>query len=145
MPLWRRFVALLRKSVSFTLNSRPEKINYNSSLMSYDLLCYPSLSGAPQNAEAEAFYSTAYRNQVGKDLPENLKQKIATALMQYNPRLQPFEFDYTRIAQARQISQEEARRRYRHIELNALGRSRDPTHRSRRQCGDHDSVLVRRG
>jgi|SRR6185437_7434024 len=85
--------------------------------MSYDLLCYPSKSGTPQTAEAEGCYNSDYRREVSKDLARDLKQKIATALMQHNPRLHPSEFLYAQIAQRRNISEEQARRLYCHIEL----------------------------
>src|SRR5262245_32061824 len=46
------------------------------------------------------------------------KQRLARALIAENPELEPFEFEYGEIARFDGISEEEARVRYRHVELN---------------------------
>jgi aminoglycoside 6'-N-acetyltransferase I len=49
---------------------------------------------------------------------EALKRRVADALTAHNPRLQICPFPYDQIAQFERISKEEARRKYRHLELN---------------------------
>jgi len=49
---------------------------------------------------------------------EARKTQLMRALRLETPTLQPFEFGYSEIAQMNGISEEEARIRYRHIELN---------------------------
>jgi hypothetical protein len=49
---------------------------------------------------------------------EEAKQKLADALLQHMPSLRQFVFDYGRIAALEHVDQSEARRRWRHIELN---------------------------
>jgi hypothetical protein len=49
---------------------------------------------------------------------EEQKQRLAALLMGVNPALQPFEFGFAEIAQMRNISIDEARIRWRHVELN---------------------------
>jgi hypothetical protein len=96
--------------------------------MSYDIyLLSPELpvkqalaflrSQSDQHALAEAF---AMSNP-GKPNPrkEARKNALATALQRINPELRPFAFDYTAIASMMEVSEEEARTRWRHIELNS--------------------------
>lgn len=49
---------------------------------------------------------------------EALKRQIADALIANNPKLQVFQKDYEEIAEFEKISLEEARLKYRHLELN---------------------------
>src|SRR5438876_211965 len=49
---------------------------------------------------------------------EALKRRVADALIASNPRLTIFDFGYGEIAKIENISVEEARIRYRHLELN---------------------------
>jgi hypothetical protein len=49
---------------------------------------------------------------------EALKKKVASALMKANPRLEKFSFDYREIARFKKITIEEAKSKYRNIELN---------------------------
>ncbi len=85
--------------------------------MSYDLLCYPSKSGTVDKSEAQDFDSIEGSN---ADAPlRSNKQKVVSALVHSNPRLEPFLFDYPQIAKLDRISEEEARRKYSHVELNA--------------------------
>ena len=46
------------------------------------------------------------------------KSAIVAALIQYNPRLERFQFDYSKIAESLKITEDEARSRYQHVELN---------------------------
>ena len=49
---------------------------------------------------------------------EELKQRIASALVAANPKLSVFQIPYERIAAVQKITIEEARSRYRYVELN---------------------------
>src|SRR5687767_11392339 len=49
---------------------------------------------------------------------EELKQRTAAALMAANPQLTVFQMRYEEIAVFEKISMEEARKRYRYVELN---------------------------
>jgi len=50
---------------------------------------------------------------------EEEKGRLAAGLVRFNPALQVASFDYSRLAEAQEIDEREARRRYRHIELNS--------------------------
>jgi len=89
--------------------------------MSYDFYCYRSSSGVPSAAEAEAFVEAANAaEETGTDntTASGTKEKLTTALLQHNPRLEAFQFNFAGIAESQKISEEEARSRYQHIELN---------------------------
>jgi hypothetical protein len=81
--------------------------------MSYDLYCYKSQLGRPDLEEAQA---TIEVDVVEAD-PET-KLKIAKALIDYNPRLESFEFNHEEIAKHQGTSVEEAQEDFDHIELN---------------------------
>ena len=49
---------------------------------------------------------------------EALKRKVADALIAHNPKLEVFQLDYDAIATFENISVEEARRKFRYLELN---------------------------
>jgi len=49
---------------------------------------------------------------------EQTKRRLAAALQAINPVLQAFPFDYSDLARIQKVTEEEARRRFRHIELN---------------------------
>lgn len=49
---------------------------------------------------------------------EALKRRVADALIAHNPKLEVFKFGYEEIAKHEKISVEEARLKYRHLELN---------------------------
>jgi len=89
--------------------------------MSYDLYCYRSQSAEPDVNEArriiDSFNADEEAGQIRSGDPE-LKERIATALIQYNPRLERFEFDYRAIAEADKISEAQAKALYQHVELN---------------------------
>jgi len=46
------------------------------------------------------------------------KRKITATLVEHNPRLEPFQFDYAEIARSLKITEEQARREWTHVELN---------------------------
>jgi hypothetical protein len=85
--------------------------------MSYDLYCYKSQLGRPDIEEAQSVIEVdEEENNIEPD-PE-LKLKIAKALIDFNPRLESFEFDYDEIAKFQGINKEEAKEKFDHIELN---------------------------
>lgn len=89
--------------------------------MSYDLYCYRSASGVPNAAEAEAFVEAANEAEESgrtNTAPSSTREKITTALLEHNPQLEPFQFHFAAIAESQKISEEEARSRYQHVELN---------------------------
>ena len=59
------------------------------------------------------FWSTPPNSQ-----KEALKRRVADALIARDPQLHVFQFDYAAIAKAREISEEEAHNRLRHLQLN---------------------------
>jgi len=89
--------------------------------MSYDLYCYRGASGVPNATEAEAQVEAINAaEEAGNTEPasSDTKEKIVAALIQYNPRLERFQFDYCKMAESLKITEDEARSRYRHAELN---------------------------
>jgi len=89
--------------------------------MSYDLYCYRSSSGVPSKTEAEATvdaFNAAEEAGTPSQTFADKKEKLATALIKHNPRLERFKFDYDKIAESLKISEHEARERYQHVELN---------------------------
>lgn len=92
--------------------------------MSYDLYCYRATSGVPNPAEAQAqveAINEAEAEEAGVTTATSggIKERITAALIEHNPRLEPFKFDYRKIAELQKISEDEARARYRHVELNS--------------------------
>jgi hypothetical protein len=89
--------------------------------MSYDLYCYRASSGLPNVAEARALVEAINAaDEAGDTKPttDDTKERITAALIGHNPRLERFEFDYGKIAESQKISEDEARSRYQHAELN---------------------------
>jgi hypothetical protein len=89
--------------------------------MSYDLYCYAPASSVPDATEAQALVELFNADEeagITKNATSEAKEKIAAALMECNPRLERFQFDFGEIAKAAKISEQEARARYQHIELN---------------------------
>jgi hypothetical protein len=84
--------------------------------MSYDLYCYKSQLGKPDLEEAQNAIEVEEDHEVEAE-PE-IKLNISKALMDYNQRLERFEFDYEEIARLQGISIEEAKGKFNHIELN---------------------------
>lgn len=87
--------------------------------MSYDLYCYKSQLGRPDLEEAQAVIEVE-EDEENDDVQSNseTKLKIAKALMDFNPRLESFEFDYNEIAKLEGTTVKEARQQFDHIELN---------------------------
>ena len=87
--------------------------------MSYDLYCFQPSSSTPSLEEAQAVIeSEEVLGQPEVDSARETKRRIADALMQHNPRLQEFDFNYAQIAKTMNISEEEARAQWTHVELN---------------------------
>jgi len=87
--------------------------------MSYDFYCYRPSSDKPSAEEAQGII-VAQENGTFRDDPDarEIKEKIAAALINFNPRLERFIFDYSKIAEMNKVSEEQARARWNHIELN---------------------------
>ena len=89
--------------------------------MSYDLYAFRPVAGEDLSALARSKLAqeSGTINRGGpSDEAEARKNELAQALLTANPLLARIEFDYTEIAQFENISEDEARRRYRHIEMN---------------------------
>jgi len=85
--------------------------------MSYDFrLCLPQ----PGRSRKEIATAEAEDVGVTESIPTNeeRKQRVARALIARNPALKPFSFGFEEIAKFEKISVQEARKKYRHIELN---------------------------
>ncbi len=91
--------------------------------MSYDFHLLRLAGGRDPSAEAREFLESTAEAEVLNPGPpdpakEERKQALAAALRAADPRLEAFPFDYAEIARAEGIPEDEARARYRHIELN---------------------------
>jgi hypothetical protein len=89
--------------------------------MSYDLYCYRAPSDVPNDAEAQALVeaiNAAEEAGESRATASGIKERIAAALIEYNPRLEPFKLDYRKIAESEKISEDEARSRYQYVELD---------------------------
>jgi len=84
--------------------------------MSYDIYCYKSKLDRPDLDEAIAVIEIDEDEVVISD-PET-KLRIAKALIDYNPRLESFDFDYEEIAKFRGLNVDQAKEAFDHIELN---------------------------
>jgi hypothetical protein len=90
--------------------------------MSYDLYCYRPKSDTPNATEAEALIESLNADEEGGIVTTSslvTREKLVAALVEHNPRLEPFRIDYAKIAESQNISEAEARARFRHVELNA--------------------------
>jgi hypothetical protein len=97
--------------------------------MSYDLQLFRVPAGANPATEyaRQRAEWTEIRQKQGASpwgpvdpLKEQAKQRLAAALVAGHPELQLYDRDYARIARAKSIDEDEARRRYRHLELTDL-------------------------
>jgi hypothetical protein len=89
--------------------------------MSYDVYCYRPTSDIPDVGEARTIVEQLnLEEEEGRSnrASSEIKEKIAAALIEHNPRLERFRFKYEEIAKATNISKEEAASKYQHIELN---------------------------
>ena len=89
--------------------------------MSYDIYCYRSSSAIPSVAEARELVeavNAAEEEGSARERSSSAREELTAALMRHNPRLERFKFNYTEIAESLKISEDEARLRYQHVELN---------------------------
>jgi hypothetical protein len=86
--------------------------------MSYDIFCYKSKSGIPDEGEADLVIEADNDRLATKDRDVNTKLSIVKALTSYNPRLEAFDFDYGEIAKLSSTTIEDAKNKFDHIELN---------------------------
>jgi hypothetical protein len=88
--------------------------------MSYDLHLFRASPGGDRLAQGRASLDAGEALGVGPRVgeKEQAKQRLAEALIAWNPELALFSFDYDEIAASDGISVEEARDRWRHLELN---------------------------
>jgi len=92
-----------------------------SSAMSYDLHLFSPQAGVDLTECAVMSCEEA-----AEELPdhaidtaaEDRKRRLVVALKRAVPHLEPFRFDYAEIAKLEGISEDAARRRFRHVELN---------------------------
>jgi hypothetical protein len=85
--------------------------------MSYDIYCYRSQTGKPDLEEAQSILESEEEGNNSQAEPGS-KEKIAKALIAFNPRLEIFVFDYEEIAKRQGITVEQAKEKHNHIELN---------------------------
>jgi hypothetical protein len=90
--------------------------------MGFDLYAVRARPGADDD-EVEALVSEVTQREVGDGEADPVvdaqRQEIAAALREVNPALEPFAFDHAEIARSMEIGEDDARRRFRHVELNA--------------------------
>jgi hypothetical protein len=89
--------------------------------MSYDF--YLSRQNPEENDQTIIEQSLQESIEINPGLPitenEERKKDLAKSLLTYNPALQIFKFDYKEIANSLGITEDEARIRFRHIEINS--------------------------
>jgi hypothetical protein len=87
--------------------------------MSYDIYCYKSKLGYPDEEEMNKVIEDDTDKWSKKDRDAVTKLAIVKALTEYNLRLEAFDFHYGEIAKLTATTIEEARNKFDHIELNA--------------------------
>ena len=85
--------------------------------MSYDFMLFKPRNGEDPLVTAQD-YAPDFPSMPPDSQKEALKRRIADALINHNPNLTVFEFDYEQIAKLQKISVAEARLKFRHLELN---------------------------
>jgi hypothetical protein len=88
--------------------------------MSYDLYLFRLAPGQAAKDQIRAVMLAEEAEDPGPIDPaaENLKSEIAQALTAAWPWMKPFAFEYPEVARELGVSETEARRRFRHVELN---------------------------
>ena len=90
--------------------------------MSYDLHLVRIPPGADAQAVVDASVAMDEEAQLNPGEPdpakEETKRRLAAALQAVNPLLTAFPFNYSELARLEKITEQEARRRFRHVELN---------------------------
>ena len=87
--------------------------------MSYDFRLFKIKAGEDPHITAHAD-SDGFPSLPADQQKEALKRRVADALIARNPRLEIFQFDYEAVAKSQKITVEEARLKFRHLELNDL-------------------------
>lgn len=87
--------------------------------MSYDIFLFKPDDGESADDAFDRLFDESDAGPAALAHSDELKEKLAAALMAVNPRLERFEFDYSAAARAMKISEEEARAELCHIELNS--------------------------
>jgi hypothetical protein len=83
--------------------------------MTYDIYCYKPVSRLPNVEEAKAIlYSEELEQKTETPEEQDTRWKIVAALMECNPRLEPFGFDFAKVAGSK-----EEQKRIDHVELNS--------------------------
>jgi hypothetical protein len=85
--------------------------------MSYDFRLFKRKAGEDPLVTAQT-ESGGFPTTPPDPQKEAIKRKVADALIAHNPELEVSQFDYDVIARQQKISVEQARLRYRHLELN---------------------------
>jgi hypothetical protein len=86
--------------------------------MSYDIFCYRSKQGKPDLDEADAVIESDGDRWSKRDKDPATKLAIVKALIEYNSRLEAFDFEYGEIAKLTETTIEAAKNKFDHIELN---------------------------
>lgn len=86
--------------------------------MSYDIYCYRSKSGQPNETEADSIIEADNNKWVTKQQDAQRKLSIVKALVNFNPRLEAFDFNYGKIAKLTATTIEEAKDKFNRIEVN---------------------------
>jgi len=89
--------------------------------MSYDLYFFKPLDGESVDEAYERLFDESGEVGEGPITPdkESLKERLASALISSGSGLEKFQFDYASLAKSLKLSEEEARRQWRHIEINS--------------------------
>ena len=86
--------------------------------MSYDIFCYRSKLGKPDQDEAEEVINADIEKWVQKDYNADIKLALVKALTAYNPDLKAFDFQLGDITKLSVETIENNRNKFDHIELN---------------------------
>jgi hypothetical protein len=86
--------------------------------MSYDLYCYRSKLGKPDEAEAESVIAADNDKWARKERNPAIKLAIVKALTEYNPGLEAYDFHYGEIAKLTVSIIEQEKNKFDHIEIN---------------------------
>jgi hypothetical protein len=86
--------------------------------MNYDLYCYRSYLGKPDQEEADSVIETDMDKWAKKERNAATKLAIVQALTAHNSQLEAIDFDYEDIAKLTPTIIEEAGKKFDHIEIN---------------------------
>lgn len=86
--------------------------------MSYDLYCYRSKSGKPDESEADSVVESDTDKWAKKERNPATKLAIVQALTAYNPKLEANDFHYGDITKLSVSTIEQEKNKFDHIEIN---------------------------